>query len=106
MYRSRLPRLSVELHLVVDEAVKTGAEMIAQGARDRVPVRSGKLRDAIHTEDGDGGTYVIAGNGNVFYGHIVEHGGAHNPPRPFLVPALEEDRSSVIALAAAALRSL
>ena len=106
MYRSRLPQIALELEAVMHAAARAGAELIADSARDRVPVRTGDLRDAIHTEDGDGGTYVIAGNDRVFYGHIVEHGGARTPPRPFLIPAAEERRADAVAIATAALRRI
>lgn len=106
MYRSRLPRIAAGLHVALDAAVKAGAERVAEDAKERVPIRSGALRDAIHTEDDDGGTYVIAGDSGVFYGHIVEHGGARTPARPFLIPALEENRAGIVAAAAVAVRRL
>lgn len=106
MYRSRLPQIAAELDGVTAAAVRAGAELVAQSARDRVPVDTGHLRDAIHTETDVEGSYVVAGDDRVFYGHLVEHGGAHTPPRPFLVPALEERRADVTALAVAAVRRI
>jgi HK97 gp10 family phage protein len=97
--------------VVVDHAVDSGAERVVQSAKDRVPIRSGALRNAIHTEDerdprGGQRTFVIAGNDDVFYGHLVEHGTTHVAPRPFLVPALEEHRADIVMAAAAAIRNL
>ncbi len=106
MFRSRLPEIATLLHPTVQAALKAGAERIAENARQRVPVQSGRLRDAIHVEEDDGSFYVVAGNTEVFYGHIVEHGGAHTPPRPFLVPALEENADSVLGAVTSALGRL
>lgn len=101
-YRSRIPMIAAEMHVRVDEAIEVGTEKIARTARSRVPVETGNLKDAIHTDDG----YVIAGDTDAFYGHMVEHGTTHTPPRPFLIPALEENRAEVVALVTAALRGL
>lgn len=101
-YRSRLPLIAAEMHPRVEEAIDRGTEIIAGSARDKVPVDEGDLRDAIHTDEG----YVIAGDEDAFYGHMVEHGTSHTSPRPFLIPALEEKRAEVVALVAAALRGL
>lgn len=104
---SRLPEIAAELKPRVNEAVKHGAELIEQGAKARVPVETGKLRDAIHTKRVGLAEYaVIAGDSKAFYGHMVEHGTTRTPPRPFLLPAAEESRSAVEGLVVAALRRL
>jgi HK97 gp10 family phage protein len=91
----------------MDVAARAGAELVEQRAKGRVSVASGKLRDAIHVErEGLGEYAVVAGNKAVFYGHIVEHGGAHSPAHPFLIPAGEESRGDVAKIAAGLLRSL
>lgn len=106
MYRSRIPQITAKLVAEMKTAENAGADLIAQRAKGRVPVDTGKLRDAIHVEHDDNGAAVIAGDTDVFYGHIVEHGGARTPAHPFLIPALEESRTEVEALAAAILRTL
>lgn len=105
---SRLPVIAASLEKQIDQVLQTGAERIVSDAQARVPVDSGRLRDAIHTEpaDDDNGHLVIAGNDDVFYGHLVEHGGAHTPPRPFLVPAGEAARQQIVADVSNALRGL
>lgn len=92
---SRLPEIIAELLPAIEAAERAGAEVIAQAAKARVPVDSGRLRNAIHVETGPDGAYVVAGDREAFYGHIVEHGGVNHSPHPFLVPALEENRSPV-----------
>jgi HK97 gp10 family phage protein len=106
-YKSRLPAIAAELALKVDATAGAGAELIAAAAQDRVPVRTGALRDAIHVERTGIAEYeVIAGNDSVFYGHIVEHGGAYTPARPFMTPALEASRPEILKAARIVLRSL
>lgn len=105
---SRLPVIAAGLDERIDEVLRNGAERIAAEALARVPVDSGRLRDAIHTTPAEDGTghLVVAGNNDVFYGHIVEHGGARTAARPFLQPAGEASRQQIVAEAAEALRSL
>jgi HK97 gp10 family phage protein len=97
---NRLPGIVAALDIAVHEALVASADMIANTAKTRVPVKTGKLRDAIHVQvdKATGEVYVVAGDKKVWYGHIVEHGSVNQPPKPFLVPALEENRETVINL--------
>lgn len=106
-YTSRIPRITAELAVRADAAAKAGAERVEREAKSRVPVSTGRLRDAIHTERDRAGEYkVLAGSGEVFYGHILEHGGVHTPPRPFMVPAAEAVRSELEQIGRAIMRGL
>jgi HK97 gp10 family phage protein len=96
MVRSRIPQITAELRPRLDAALRDGAEKIAAAAKQRVPVQSGALRTAIHTETDADGVYVIAGDNDAFYGHMVEFGTTHTPARPFLIPALEETSGEVV----------
>lgn len=102
----QLPRIIHELQPAVDTAVKAAAEMVAESAKVRVPVRTGALRNAIHLNVEPEGVYVVAGNRKAWYGHIVEHGGAHTPPHPFLIPALEEHRAQILEAVRLAVRKV
>lgn len=107
MRQSRFPQIAAELGPKVDAQILAAAGLVAAKARARVPVRSGRLRNAIHIErQGFAEHAVVAGDRDAFYGHIVEHGGAHSPAQPFLVPALEGSRNEAKELVSAALRSL
>lgn len=106
MLTSRIPQITREMLPAVEAALKVGAGQIAAAARDRVPVATGALRDAIHVERDGIGFEIRAGNADVFYGHIVEHGSTHTAPHPFLVPALEASRAEVVADVHAALRRI
>ena len=96
MLKSRIPEIIVAIETELATAAEAGAETVAAAARARVPVATGRLRDAIHTERREDGVYVIAGDNEAWYGHIVEHGGRDHPAHPFLVPALEESRGTII----------
>lgn len=106
MLRSRLPQIAIELEVIVQNELEKGAEIVVDDARLRVPVNTGKLRDAIHTDRQPDGVYVLGGDDDAWYGHLVEHGTAHTAPRPFLVPALEENRSEVTTRVKSGLRKL
>lgn len=89
--RSRIPQIIGELDDKLLEGVTALAEQIAEGARDRVPVETGALRDAIHVVVKDDQVAVVAGDNVAFYGHMVENGTVKAPPHPFLVPAFEAE---------------
>ena len=108
--KSRFPMIAAELAPRVSAAVKAGAESISETAKTKVadppPVGEG-LREAIHVENSGPASYsVIAGNSDVFYGHMVEHGTSHSAPKPFLIPAMEERKDDAAALVTAVLRGL
>lgn len=119
---SRIPLIVAELDEKTLEGVVEIAERIVEGARERVPDApplSEGLIEAIHVETGTdlvksteagfshsalsvtaeelsaGAVAVVAGDHDHFYGHIIENGGVHTPPRPFLVPAFEAERSNL-----------
>jgi HK97 gp10 family phage protein len=94
-YTSRLPAVIAGLHARTELTAAEAADRIVERAKARAPIRTGALRDAIHKENAPDGFLVLAGDGGVFYGHIVEHGGVHTAPRPFLIPALEQTRAEV-----------
>lgn len=105
--KSRLPMVAAEIRPRVSAALKSGAEDIAELAKQRVHVDSGDLRDAIHVERAGAGEYsVVAGDEKVFYGHLEEFGTSHSPPHPFLIPAAEAGMAPTVAKVTAALRSL
>jgi HK97 gp10 family phage protein len=111
--KSRIPQITIEIRVLVDEAIVQGAHQVAEDAaiRLRPHRRSGELEDQIHVDERQReGVYVIAGDSRdpsfAFYGHMVEHGTSHSPPHPFLVPALEENRDPIVNDARRRLRAL
>jgi HK97 gp10 family phage protein len=96
------------MKLRVTGAAREGAEAVAVRAKERAPVETGALRDAIHVEkDSKPFTYnVVAGVKEAFYGHMVEFGTSHSSAHPFLVPAAEESVGDVERIVTAALQRL
>jgi HK97 gp10 family phage protein len=93
---SRFNVIAAHLDEAVDLAMRQLAEEVVTGAKSRVPVDTGKLRDAIHIDHRDDGEYaIVAGDTDAWYGHIVEHGGTKTPPHPFLIPAAEAARQHI-----------
>lgn len=92
---------------LVREAELAGAELIAEAAKERVPVDESAqthLRDAIHVKETEDGVLVVAGDKTHWYGHLVEHGTSHSAPHPFLIPALEQEQGRVVGLISEAIR--
>lgn len=96
MLRSRLTKIARSLDEELDLPMRLVAEAIEAGAKGRAPVNTGALRDAIHVEKrGEGSYSVVAGDSDVFYGHLVEHGTTKAPAHPFLIPAAEAERNHI-----------
>lgn len=106
MLKSRLPRIAAEMEGRVTGALRAGAELVEAEAKSRVPVDSGDLRDRIHIEQDGDDVLVVAGDKQVFYGHLVEFGTSHTPARPFLIPALEAKSGEIVEFASRALKGL
>lgn len=100
--KSRIPEIASEMPHAVKVALEDGAHLIAQEAKQRAPDAppyGEGLVEAIHVEEEPEGFYVVAGDSDVFYGHLVEHGTSHSAPRPFLIPSLVDQASEVVGLA-------
>lgn len=110
--KNRFPKIIRELSpgaraSKLDGALGAGTRLIEQGAKARVAVDEGDLRDAIHVEhDGPFRWRVVAGNERVFHGHFLEHGTTHSAPQPFLIPATEAAKGQVLGLVKASLKRL
>lgn len=61
--------------------------------------RPGQLRDTIRrtNKPGSGNVRVYAGSGKAYYAHMVERGTSKTAAQPFLRPAFEEKKNSVLA---------
>lgn len=105
--KNRFPQIIAGLTPKLGAALQAGGEVIERRAKERVPVDEGDLRDAIHTDrEGPLSVRVVAGNTDVFYGHMVENGTVRTAPRPFLVPAVEASKVEVVGLVNGALKRL
>lgn len=103
-YRSRFPEIEAEIRPKIGAAIKAGSEAVAEAAKSRAPVQTGRLRDSIEARrDGVAQYEIVAGE---FYGRFVEMGTVRAPAHPFLVPALEENKDAIVAAVEAALHGL
>jgi HK97 gp10 family phage protein len=103
---SELDNIASGISDEVAEIMREKVEDVANAARQAVPRNTGNLADSIEVVESDlrgqRGYRVVAdarstsGKYDVPYAHMVEYGSVHNePPRPFLLPALDERREEI-----------
>jgi HK97 gp10 family phage protein len=114
---SELDNIASGISDEVAEIMREKVEDVANAARQAVPRNTGNLADSIEVVESDlrgqRGYRVVAdarstsGKYDVPYAHMVEYGSVHNePPRPFLLPALDERREEIEKAVDAKLRDL
>lgn len=105
-YQSRIPYVMTLIEHQVDQVVERVADRIVEEAQARVPQESGRLHDAIHKEHRGVGEYaVLAGDDEVFWGHMVEFGTVKANAHPFLVPAAEAASQEINSIGARTMRA-
>ena len=107
--KSRLPQIAAELRPKVSAAVKKGAQLVAEDARGRVAIGSPDvhIRDDINVNRLGPAEYEVAAGGDeTFYAHMLEFGTSHSAPKPFLLPALDDNQSDIEDLVRVVLGSL
>jgi HK97 gp10 family phage protein len=107
--QSRLPQIAASLRPKVARAVKAGAQLIAEDAGERVARGPDPhhISEDIHVQRTGPAEYaVVAGREDTFYGHILEFGSAKMAPRPFLVPAADDNLRECELLVEGVLRTL
>jgi HK97 gp10 family phage protein len=101
LQRRLVDALPKQTRAQLEIAMTESAALIAAGARLRVPVETGELRDTIHQtevrEGKRGGLYVaiVAGKrtpNNYNTARIVEFGTISTPAQPFLLPSFRANR--------------
>lgn len=109
---SRLPTIAASLRPRVSAAVKQGAELVAEDARQRVELGPPPthIKDHIEIKRHEAAAYYIAVTATDpkgrAYPFVVEFGGEDSAPYPFLIPALESNAQNIENLVAASLRGL
>jgi HK97 gp10 family phage protein len=74
----------------MQDIVRETTHNIEAGAKQRAPVRTGFLRNSIHSEFlGSMTGHVVVG---AEYGIYVEMGTRYMSPRPYLLPSVETER--------------
>lgn len=83
------------------EATKEGAEIVAESARRKVPVKTGALRESIKVKASKfaGGGHIIEAQGKgdfqKYYASFVELGTFKDKAQPYLRPALHQNRTKI-----------
>ena len=94
--RATLLRVTGEAERTTQREVKRAALNVQNGARERVPVDTGRLRNSIAHEVDANGLNATIGT-NLEYAPYVEFGTQRMRERPYLFPALEEERAAFLA---------
>jgi HK97 gp10 family phage protein len=79
--------------------IATFADLIEQEAKRLAPVKTGALRDEIHTVLSEMAADIIS---DMPYSAVQEYGGGHTPSHPFLRPATERYAAAFVAAIQAA----
>lgn len=126
---NRFPEILVELEARAQAEVARTANAVAQEAKERVPVDTGRLRDSIHGEPRGRHSYAVVADATsdwrrsgaphsgsrrrsptsdfAFpYGIVVEFGSRYQSGQPFLIPSLESQSVEFVAGMKGALASL
>lgn len=75
------------------KALQAGATTVVNAAKRRVPKKTGTLSRSIHQET-DGDKAVLVGT-DVTYARYVEEGTSKMKGRPYLRPALQENKNRI-----------
>lgn len=75
-------------------AVRAGALVVLNSAKEKAPYRTGTLRRSLEMEDGPGDTEVTVGT-DLEYAPYVEFGTSRMGAQPFLRPAFDENQDEV-----------
>lgn len=103
---TRLRAIATDSHDAAYVGAQAAAQVFYDEAKVRVPVASGKLRDAIYqVQSKDNSTdkkavYHISWNARKApHGHLVEYGTSRAAAHPFIRPAYEARKKEAIAAA-------
>ncbi|WP_337177658.1 HK97-gp10 family putative phage morphogenesis protein [Paludisphaera sp.] len=110
--KRRCKAVSRGVAVAVDAGVVDGAEAIAADARTRAPVDSGELRDAIKVEHpprlgSRSEAVVVVDPADIegdYHPAYAEFGTSKMPARPFLTPAADAGRRTILRRVAARAR--
>ena len=89
---------------ILDEAAKKAAEIVLTDAKNKVPVNTGKLKASLDIKPEKRrrptkAAYQVyskgVSKGGVRYAFAVEGGTSKMPARPFLRPALDENKDKI-----------
>jgi HK97 gp10 family phage protein len=77
----------------VTRGLQAEASATVEDAKSRAPVRSGALRDGIHTETLSPTSLKVSTDDKTTYAGFMEFGTSRISPRPFMTPASESAKA-------------
>jgi HK97 gp10 family phage protein len=86
-FAAAMNRFDSGLQRQVHERISNWAADVKAAARQRVPVKTGQLRDSIYSKIGE---WVAEVGAEASYAMFVEFGTRYMRARPFLYPAVQE----------------
>jgi len=97
----QLKELDRNVRLSLPEAAEEAAKLMVSTAKEKAPVRTGKLRNGIQQKAGDrtanSATEVVFND--VFYSNFIEYGTRKMRKRPFMRPAFDEAQRQMAEIA-------
>ena len=91
--------LAERVAAALPDAIRKGATLIEDSAKDKAPVQTGALRDSIITDVQRKGSEIIVEVGpTVDYADDVEFGRLRKAAQPYLRPAVDETEQEVLDL--------
>ena len=97
-------KMPTSAEAILDEASKVAAKDVLESAKQKCPVKTGKLRDSLDikaekvTKKTKRSYQVYSkgvSKGGVRYAFAVESGTSKMPAKPFLRPALDENKENI-----------
>lgn len=108
--KDRLPEINASLRPKVTTALKHGAQDVADNATMRAPRSTADkphMADHIEVRRRGAGAYGVGiYDSDFFYARFVERGTVHQAAQPFLVPAAEDEKESVVVKVEVVLKTL
>lgn len=90
---------------VLDHGLEAGADLLTEEIKARAPVKTGRLKRGIKVKRKGPGVLAVDLGGQQ-HGQFQEFGSRHQPARPFMRPALDENRERVVDAIADAIRAV
>lgn len=96
----KLKKIGDGLSDKLKDAVGDAAQVVVDSARGKAPVETGNLKKSIDKEvenSKDNNCFFRVGIGKeAWYGRFAEYGTMYKPARPFLRPAVDENKDDVV----------
>jgi HK97 gp10 family phage protein len=96
-------KITAEVEKKAMDRLEKASGVVADAARQLVPINTGKLKETIRTRRLKGDpkldVRVYAGSrekGGAYYAHMVEYGTVKMKARPFLRPALNKSKTAIM----------